>query len=130
MIKLAKENITMVVSKKKNALAFSGHSMGILFTGIISLGVYTGGYMAEVIRAGIEAIPKGQFEAADSQGFHYIGKMYYVILPQSIKIILLPMVNQVVNLIKNTSCLYIIGGADLISPFQNSHCLGGKPEKT
>ena len=97
------------------ALAFSGHSMGILFTGIISLGVYTGGYMAEVIRAGIEAIPKGQFEAADSQGFHYIGKMYYVILPQSIKIILPPMVNQVVNLIKNTSCLYIIGGADLIS---------------
>ena len=97
------------------ALAFSGHSMGILFTGIISLGVYTGGYMAEVIRAGIEAIPKGQFEAADSQGFHYIGKMYYVILPQSIKIILPPMVNQVVNLIKNTSCLYFIGGADLIS---------------
>lgn len=113
MIKLAKENITTVVSKKKNALAFSGHSMGILFTGIISLGVYTGGYMAEVIRAGIEAIPKGQFKAADSQGFHYIGKMYYVILPQSIKIILPPMVNQVVNLIKNTSCLYIIGGADL-----------------
>jgi putative glutamine transport system permease protein len=41
--------------------------------------------------------------------------MYYIILPQSIKIILPPMVNQVVNLIKNTSCLYIIGGADLIS---------------
>ena len=41
--------------------------------------------------------------------------MYYVILPQSIKIILPPMVNQVVNLIKNTSCLYIVGGADLIS---------------
>jgi putative glutamine transport system permease protein len=41
--------------------------------------------------------------------------MYYIILPQSIKIILPPMVNQVVNLIKNTSCLYIIGGTDLIS---------------
>ena len=50
----------MVTSKKKNAPAFSDHSMVILFTGIISLGVYTGGYMAEVIRAGIEAIPKGQ----------------------------------------------------------------------
>jgi len=97
------------------ALAFSGHSMGILMTGIIALGVYTGAYMSEVIRAGIEAIPKGQFEAARSQGFGYIGVMYYIILPQSIKIILPPMVNQVVNLIKNTSCLYIIGGADLIS---------------
>ncbi len=71
--------------------------------------------MAEVIRAGIESIPKGQTEAAQSPGFSYIGKMYYIILPQSIKIILPPMVNQVVNLIKNTSCLYIVGGADLIS---------------
>ena len=45
--------------------------------------------------------------------------MYYVILPQSVKIILPPMVNQVVNLIKNTSCLYIVGGADLISVTYN-----------
>lgn len=97
------------------ALAFSGKSLGIMVTGIISLGVYHGAYMAEVVRAGIGAIQKGQFEAAQSQGFTYIGKMYYIILPQSIKIILPPMVNQIVNLIKNTSCLYIIGGADLIS---------------
>lgn len=97
------------------ALAFSGKSMGILATGIISLGIYHGAYMSEVIRAGIESIPKGQFEAAHSQGFDYAGMMYYIILPQSIKIILPPMVNQVVNLIKNTSCLYIVGGADLIS---------------
>lgn len=97
------------------ALAFSGHSLGILVTGILSLGIYHGAYMAEVIRAGIEAIPKGQFESAYAQGFGYFGKMYYIILPQSIKIILPPMVNQVVNLIKNTSCLYIIGGSDLIS---------------
>ena len=97
------------------ALAFSGHSIGILPTGIVALGVYTGAYMAEVVRAGIESIPKGQFEAAQSQGFTYVERMYYIILPQSIKIILPPMVNQIVNLIKNTSCLYIIGGADLIS---------------
>lgn len=97
------------------ALAFSGNSLGIIVTGSISLGIYHGAYVAEVIRAGIESIPKGQFEAARSQGFGYIGCMYYVILPQSIKIILPPMVNQVVNLIKNTACLYIIGGADLIS---------------
>jgi putative glutamine transport system permease protein len=97
------------------ALAFSGKSLGILVTGIISLGIYHGAYMAEVVRAGIGAISKGQFEAADAQGFNYIGKMYFIILPQSIKIILPPMVNQIVNLIKNTSCLYIIGGADLIS---------------
>ena len=97
------------------ALAFSGMSLGIINTGIITLGVYHGAYMAEVVRAGIEAIPKGQFEAAYSQGFGYLKRMYYIILPQSVKIILPPMVNQVVNLVKNTSCLYIVGGADLIS---------------
>ena len=95
--------------------AFFGHGLSIIMTGILALGLYHGAYMAEVVRAGIEAIPQGQFEAAQSQGFGYLGKMYYIILPQSIKIILPPMVNQVVNLIKNTSCLYIVGGADLIS---------------
>lgn len=97
------------------ALAFSNHSLSIIVTGILALGIYHGAYMAEVIRAGIQAIPKGQFEAAQSQGFGYFGRMYYIILPQSIKIILPPMVNQIVNLIKNTSCLYIVGGSDLIS---------------
>jgi putative glutamine transport system permease protein len=97
------------------ALAFSGHSLGILVTGIIALGVYHGAYTSEVVRAGIEAVPKGQSEAARSQGFGYCGRMYYVILPQCIKIILPPLVNQLVNLVKNTSCLYIIGGSDLIS---------------
>ena len=96
-------------------LAFSGISVDIIVTGIIALGIYHGAYMSEVVRAGIQAIPKGQFEAAHSQGFGYIGTMYHIILPQSIKIILPPMVNQAVNLIKNTSCLYIVGGADLIS---------------
>ena len=61
------------------ALAFSGHSIGILPTGIVALGVYTGAYMAEVVRAGIEAVPKGQFEAAVSQGFTYVERMYYII---------------------------------------------------
>ncbi len=101
------------------ALAFSGHGIGIIPTGILTLGIYHGAYMAEVVRAGIESVPKGQFEAADAQGFGYVQKMYLIILPQSIKVILPPMVNQVVNLIKNTSCLYIVGGADLISVTYN-----------
>ena len=47
------------------ALAFSGHSPGIIVTGILALGIYTGAYMAEVIRAGIEAVPKGQLKPQD-----------------------------------------------------------------
>ena len=83
------------------ALAFAGVSLGVIRTGIIALGVYTGAYMGEVVRAAIESVPKGQFEAAQAQGFNYLQRMGYIILPQSI--------------FKNTSCLYIVGGADLIS---------------
>ena len=85
------------------ALAFSGNSIGIVPTGIVALGIYHGAYMAEVFHAGIGSIPRGQFEAAQSQGFTYMESMRYVILPQTIKIILPPMVNQIVNLFKNTS---------------------------
>ena len=67
--------------------------------------------MGEVVRAAIESVPKGQFEAAQAQGFNYLQRMGYIILPQSIPVMLPPMVNQVVNLFKNTSCLYIVGGA-------------------
>ena len=83
------------------ALAFSGHSPGIIVTGFLALGIYTGAYMAEVIRAGIESVPKGQFEAAQAQGFGYVGQMYYIIIPQSIKVILPPMTNVIVNMVKN-----------------------------
>ena len=66
------------------ALAFAGVSLGVIRTGIIALGVYTGAYMGEVVRAAIESVPKGQFEAAQAQGFNYLQRMGYIILPQSI----------------------------------------------
>lgn len=99
------------------AVTFSGiKGFSALLCGIIALGIYHGAYISEVIRAGIEAVPKGQTEAAYAQGFTHTAAMIYIILPQTIKIILPPMVNQVVNLIKNTSCMFLAGGAvDLIS---------------
>jgi putative glutamine transport system permease protein len=95
-----------------------------LTAGSIALGIYHGAYFSEVIRSGIEAIPKGQFEAAYSQGFTYLQTMRYVIVPQTTMIILPPMVNQVVALIKNTSCMLLVGGAvDLIST-TNAYAVG------
>lgn len=101
------------------ALAYSGIKITVVMVGFISLGLYHGAYVAEVVRAGIQSIPFGQFDAAHSQGFGYVDTMRHIILPQTVKIILPPMVNQVVALIKNTSCLYIIGGADLIATTYN-----------
>lgn len=99
------------------AVTFSGNrSFSPLVAGMLALGIYHGAYFSEVFRAGIEAVPRGQSEAAYSQGFTYIQAMQNIILPQTIKIILPPMVNQIVNLIKNTSCMLLVGGAvDLIS---------------
>ena len=101
------------------ALAYSGVRITVVVIGFISLGLYHGAYVGEVVRAGIQSIPPGQFDAARSQGFGYAETMRAIILPQTVKIILPPMVNQVVALIKNTSCLYIIGGADLIATTYN-----------
>lgn len=84
------------------------------FTAILCVGVYHGAYIAEVIRSGIEAIPSGQTEAALSQGFTYKETMQLIILPQAIRIILPPMTNQVVSLIKNTSTVAIISGVDIM----------------
>lgn len=85
-----------------------------LLIGVVGVGLYHGAYIAEVIRTGIEAIPKGQKEAAYSQGFSSLQTMRYVILPQTFKIILPPLANQALNLVKNTSVLAMIAGGDLM----------------
>ena len=82
--------------------------------GVMGVGIYHGAYVAEVIRTGIEAVPKGQLEAANSQGFSYIQAMIYIILPQTIKIIMPPLANQALNLVKNTSVLAMVAGLDLM----------------
>ena len=92
-----------------------GIILDIFTIGVLGIGVYHGAYMSEVVRGGILSVPKGQFEASSSQGFTYIQQMRYIIVPQTIKIILPPLTNQMVNLIKNTSVLLIVGGVELMS---------------
>ncbi len=97
------------------ALPYIGFYMGQVTVGIYAVGIYHGAYIAEVVRAGIQSIPRGQSEAAASQGFTYVQTMRWIILPQTVKIILPPLVNQMVNLIKNTSVIALIGGTDLMN---------------
>jgi putative glutamine transport system permease protein len=82
--------------------------------GSLGLAIYTGAFIAEVIRAGIQSVPKGQMEAARSSGLTYLQAMRYVILPQAFKIIIPPLGNQFINLVKNSSVLAIIAGGDLM----------------
>jgi len=82
--------------------------------GTMGLTVYTAAFIAETIRAGIQAVPRGQTEAARSSGLTYLQTMRYVILPQAIKVVIPPMGNQFINLVKNSSVLGVIAGLDLM----------------
>jgi len=75
----------------------------------IALTIYTSAFIAEDIRSGVLSIPKEQMEAARSAGFSYLRSMQYIILPQAIRITIPPLVNQFLNLVKNSSLAMTIG---------------------
>lgn len=81
--------------------------------GVVALSVFTGAYVAEIVRAGIQAIPNGQMEAARSLGMTYPKAMRYVILPQALKRTLPPLAGQFINLIKDSSLVSVISITDL-----------------
>jgi polar amino acid transport system permease protein len=82
---------------------------GQVGAGLVGLILVASAYMAEVIRAGIQAVPKGQSEAARSLGMSPTRTMFWVILPQGFRIIIPPMTNEFVLLLKDTSLLFIAG---------------------
>ncbi|MEW9700871.1 amino acid ABC transporter permease [Paenibacillus sp. SI8] len=93
-------------------------SIGITLSGFIcgtvGLTVYTASFIAEAIRAGIMSVPKGQSEAAHASGLTYIQTMWHVVLPQAVKIVIPPLSNQFINLVKNSSVLGVFAGFDLM----------------
>jgi polar amino acid transport system permease protein len=78
-------------------------------TMLIALVVFDAAYLAEIVRSGIQSLPKGQFEAARSLGLSYLGAMRLVVLPQALRHMLPSLVNQFISSIKETSLGYIIG---------------------
>ncbi|PSL06666.1 amino acid ABC transporter membrane protein (PAAT family) [Haloactinopolyspora alba] len=82
---------------------------GAVGAGLLALIMVAGAYMAEVIRAGIQGVPKGQAEAARSLGMPAGRTMVSIILPQAFRIVIPPMTNEFVLLIKDTSLLFIAG---------------------
>jgi polar amino acid transport system permease protein len=77
--------------------------------GTLALGLVAGAYMAETIRAGIEAVPRGQVEAARSLGMTSAQAMSWIVLPQAFRIILPPLTNEFVLLLKDTSLVSVLG---------------------
>ncbi|MBV62698.1 amino acid ABC transporter permease [Abyssibacter profundi] len=88
-------------------------SLSRMTAGVAALAIFTGAYIAEIVRAGIESIPKGQMEAARSLGMSYPQAMRHVILPQALRRTLPPMAGQLINLIKDSSLVSVIAITDL-----------------
>jgi len=86
----------------------------ILVIAGIAFGLNSGAYVAEIIRAGIEGLPKGQMEAARALGMSYSTAMKEIIIPQAVKKILPALVSEFISLLKETSIVGFIGGVDLL----------------
>lgn len=84
-----------------------------LQAGVASLALNCGAYMAEIFRAGIESIDRGQMEAARSLGLSYARSMYRVILPQAFRVMIPSIINQFIITLKDTSILSVIGFPEL-----------------
>jgi general L-amino acid transport system permease protein len=81
---------------------------------LVGVSIFASAYMAEVIRGGLQAIPKGQYEAADALGLNYFHKMTFIILPQAIKLVIPGIVNTFIGMFKDTSLVTIISMYDLL----------------
>ena len=97
-----------------------GMSFDKLLRALIGITLFQSAYMAEVVRGGLQAIPKGQYEAADAMGLGYWKKMILVILPQALKIVIPGIVNTFIALIKDTTLVLIIGLLEVLGMVQNA----------
>lgn len=91
-----------------------GVSINNLLRAQIGIILFASAYLAEVVRGGLQAIPKGQYEAADSLGLSYWQKTGLIILPQALRISIPPLVNTFIGFFKDTSLVLIIGLFDLV----------------
>ena len=92
----------------------AGVSFNQLLRVLVGVSLFAAAYMAEVIRGGLQAIPKGQYEGADAMALTYWQKMRMIILPQALTLVIPGIVNTFIGLFKDTSLVYIIGLADLL----------------
>jgi polar amino acid transport system permease protein len=104
--------ITIVLIGFVLPIALQVRVPGTYGPGSLALAIVTGAYLAATIRAGIEAVPKGQMDAARSLGMRYAQTMAWIVIPQAFRVILPPLTNELVLLLKDTSLLFVLGTTD------------------
>ena len=109
------------------ALPFVGVRLSPFASAMSALTLVSGAYTAEIFRAGIEAIPKGQFEASAALGLNHRQTMIDVILPQAIKIVIPPLTNNSINVVKDTALASVVAMPDLLKQATQAQALAANP---
>ncbi len=109
------------------ALPFVGIRLTSFWAAWLALTLVSGAYTAEIFRAGIEAIPKGQFEASQALGLGYRHMMIDVVLPQAIRIVIPPLTNNCINVIKDTALASVVAMPDLLKQATQAQALAANP---
>ena len=93
----------------------SGMTIDKFLRAQVAVILFAGAYIAEIIRGGLQSLPKGQFEAADAMGLNYAQKTALIILPQALRVVIPPLINTFIGFFKDTSLVLIIGIFDLLT---------------
>lgn len=109
------------------ALPFAGITLSSFAAAATALVMVLAAFTAEVVRAGIQAIPKGQFEAADALGMGFVLTMRKVILPQAIRIVIPPHASNCVSVIKDTALASVVALSDLLKQATDAQALFANP---
>jgi polar amino acid transport system permease protein len=109
------------------ALPFVGISLSPFTAAATALVIVSSAYTAEIFRSGIEAIPKGQFEASQALGLGFKHMMKDVILPQATKIVIPPLTNNSINVIKDTALASVVAMPDLLKQATQAQAIAANP---
>ena len=109
------------------ALPFAGIRLNSFAAATTAISMVSAAYSAEILRAGIEAIPKGQFEAARALGLHFPLIMRKVILPQAIRIVVPPLTSNSINVLKDTALASVVAMPDLLKQANQAQALAANP---
>ncbi|TPP09777.1 amino acid ABC transporter permease [Rhizobium glycinendophyticum] len=109
------------------ALPFVGIRLSPFLSAVTALSLVSAAYTAEIFRAGIEAIPHGQFEASAALGLSNKDTMVDVILPQAIRIVIPPLTNNCINVMKDTALASVVAMPDLLKQATQAQALAANP---
>lgn len=109
------------------ALPFVGIRLSPFLSAVTALSLVSAAYTAEIFRAGIEAIPHGQFEASAALGLSNKSTMVDIILPQAVRVVIPPLTNNCINVLKDTALASVVAMPDLLKQATQAQALNANP---